>query len=199
MFSSPSLAGDAVYLGILNGTMLPFRSQGNTQAYRVEGRERVPGDAGDALLRVISGEYLQTLGVRLVGGRLLQATDTDQSTNVIVVNETLARLYFPKESPLGHRIAMWGVIARTIGYTVAALLCSALVRHVDHPWSFALRGGLVTGLVTGVGTTFNPFIEYYADNLPERHLGAFGIWLVLCGFALQSFQYWLAILDVHVT
>jgi len=90
------------------GSMLPFRSQGNTQAYRVEGRERVPGDAGDALLRVISGEYLQTLGVRLVEGRLLQATDTDQSTNVIVVNETLARLYFPKESPLGHRIAMWG-------------------------------------------------------------------------------------------
>jgi hypothetical protein len=93
---------------------------------------------------------------------------------------------------------VWGVIARTIGYTAAALLCSAWVRHVDHPWAFALRGGLVTGLVTGVGTTFNPFIEYYADNLPERRLGVFGIWLVLCGFALQSFQYWLAILDVHV-
>ena len=30
-----------------------------------------PGDAGDALLRVSSGEYLQTLGVRLVEGRLL--------------------------------------------------------------------------------------------------------------------------------
>ena len=57
----------------------------------------------------------------------------------------------------------------------------------------------MTGLVTGVGITFNPFIEYYADNLPERRLGAFGIWLVLCGFALQSFQYWLAILDVRVT
>ena len=51
----------------------------------------------------------------------------------------------------------------------------------------------------GVGITFNPFIEYYADNLPERRLGAFGIWLVLCGFALQSFQYWLAILDVRLT
>ena len=61
------------------GSMLPFRSQGNTQSYRVEGRERVPGDAGDALLRVTSGDYLQTLGVRLVEGRLLQASDTDQS------------------------------------------------------------------------------------------------------------------------
>jgi putative ABC transport system permease protein len=41
-------------------------------------------------------------------GRLLQASDTDQSVPVIVINETLARLYFAKESPLGHRIAVWG-------------------------------------------------------------------------------------------
>ena len=33
----------------------------------------------------------------------------------------------------------------------------------------------------------------------ERRLGAFGIGLILCGFALQSFQYWLALLDVKVT
>jgi hypothetical protein len=106
--------------------------------------------------------------------------------------------YSASRRPRLTRRHAWGVIGRTIGYTAAALLCSALVRHVDHPWSFALRFGLVTGLVTGVGTTLNPFIEYYADNLPERRLGVFGIWLVLCGFALQSFQYWLAILDVHV-
>jgi len=43
----------------------------------------------------------------------------------------------------------------------------------------------------------NPFIEYYADNLPERGLGAFGIFLILCGFALQSVQYWLALWDVR--
>jgi len=50
-----------------------------------------------------------------------------------------------------------------------------------------------------VGAMVNPFIEYYADNLPERRLGVFGIWLVLCGFGLQSFQYWVVILDITVT
>jgi hypothetical protein len=74
-----------------------------------------------------------------------------------------------------------------------------VVRHVDRVWSFAVRVGLVTGLVTAVGTMVNPYIEYYADNLPERHLGAFGIWLLLCGFALQSVQYWVVILDIPVT
>lgn len=88
---------------------------------------------------------------------------------------------------------------RTGGYIALALVCSAWVRHVDHAWSFALRVGLVTGLVTALGTMMNPYIEYYADNLPERRLGVFGIVLVLCGFALQSVQYWLAILDVPVT
>jgi hypothetical protein len=91
------------------------------------------------------------------------------------------------------------ILERTVGYTATALLCSAFVQHVDHVWVFALRVGLVIGVVTGVGIAIVPLIEYYADNLPERRLGAFGIGLILCGFALQSFQYWLALLDVRVT
>jgi hypothetical protein len=98
------------------------------------------------------------------------------------------------------RRQLWGTIIRTVGYIAAALICSALVRRLDHDaWSFALRVGLVSGIVTAVGATINPYIEYYADNLPERRLGAFGIGLVLCGFALQSVQYWVAILDIAVT
>jgi putative ABC transport system permease protein len=85
------------------GSVLPFRSIGNTQSYQIEGRDRLPGDA---LLRVTSGEYLQTLGVRLAEGRLLQTSDTDLTVPVVVINQTLARLYFPNESPLGHRLAM---------------------------------------------------------------------------------------------
>jgi hypothetical protein len=93
----------------------------------------------------------------------------------------------------------WGILARTVGYAVTALLCSALVEHVHHVWWFAIRVGLVIGIVTGLGGAIGPMIEYYADNLPERRLGAFGIVLIFCGFALQSFQYWVALLDVRVT
>ena len=97
------------------------------------------------------------------------------------------------------RRQFWGTVVRTIGYIITALICGALVHRADHAWSFAIRVGLVTGLVTGVGVTVNPYIEYYADNLPERRLGAFGIGLIFCGFALQSLQYWLALLDVRLT
>lgn len=105
------------------------------------------------------------------------------------------------EAARRHRLSprhIQGAIIRTVGYIATALLCSAVVRHIEHPWLFALRVGLVTGVVTAVGTMVNPYIEYYADNLPERRLGVFGIWLVLCGFALQSLQYWLAMLDVRI-
>jgi len=92
-----------------------------------------------------------------------------------------------------------GTIIRTFGYIATALVCSSLAHRIDHPWLFAIQVGLVTGLVTGVGITITPYIEYYADNLPEQRLGAFGIGLILCGFTLQSLQYWLALLDVRVT
>ena len=97
------------------------------------------------------------------------------------------------------RRQFWGTVVRTIGYTSAALICSTFIRHLDNAWALALRIGLVTGIVTGIGTTITPYIEYYADNLPERRLGAFGIVLILCGFALQSFQYWLSLFVVRLT
>jgi hypothetical protein len=90
-------------------------------------------------------------------------------------------------------------VIRTVGYIAAALLCSAVVRHVEHPWIFAARLGLVTGLVTGVGMAFSPHVEYYADNMPQRRMGVLGVALMFCGFALQSLQYWLAVFDVRVT
>jgi hypothetical protein len=105
--------------------------------------------------------------------------------------------YVATGRPRLTRRQFWGTVVRTFGYFATALICSALVHHVD--WSFAIRVGLVTGIVTGVGQTVIPYIEYYADNLPQRWLGVFGIGLILCGFSLQSLQYWLALLDVHLS
>jgi hypothetical protein len=107
--------------------------------------------------------------------------------------------YESARRPRITRRQFWGTVVRTVGYIATALICSAFIHHVEHPWAFALRIGIVTGLVTGIGVTVNPYIEYYADNLPERRLGAFGIGLILCGFALQSLQYWLALFDVRTT
>jgi hypothetical protein len=92
------------------------------------------------------------------------------------------RLQRRLSAPRLTRRQFWGTVVRTLGFMATSLICSAFIRHLDHAWTFALRIGLVTGAVTGIGATVNPFIEYYADSLPERRLGAFGIGLILCGF-----------------
>ena len=86
------------------GSTLPFQTQGNTIWYDVEATVRAPGNADDALLRTGTGKYLSTLGVNLVEGRLPDDRDGASAPPVIVINETLARLYWPTGSALGHRI-----------------------------------------------------------------------------------------------
>jgi hypothetical protein len=107
--------------------------------------------------------------------------------------------YSAFRKPRMTRRQFWGTVMRTADYTVAALVCSLLAHRVAHAWLFSLRVGLVTGVVTGIGITVNPYIEYYADNLPERRMGAFGIALILCGFLLQSVPNWLTLFDVRIS
>ena len=86
---------------------------------------------------------------------------------------------------------------RTIGY-IAAGYVSALVAQRASALSVGVKTGLVIGVVTVLANACMPFIEWSADHVPEKRMGAFGLGLILIGFALQSVQYWLALLDVSV-
>ena len=105
--------------------------------------------------------------------------------------------YLSADHPHVTRVLFWAAVLRTLGYIAAALICSAVFRHID--WRFAARLGIITGLVTGFGMAFSPHVEYYADNIPQRRMGVVGVVLMFCGFALQSLQYWFAIFDVHLS
>jgi hypothetical protein len=144
---------------------------------------------GAGLYRTLGLEYAITFAILITAGQLF-AYSRGMRPAIDYVASRRSRI---------SRRQFWGTVVRTVGYIATALVCSALVHRFEHAWVFALRVGLVTGFVTGIGVTVNPYIEYYADNLPERRLGAFGIGLIFCGFALQSVQYWLALLDVGVT
>jgi hypothetical protein len=89
------------------------------------------------------------------------------------------------------------VVNRTIGYTVAGYI-SALAAQQANALSVGLKTGLVIGVVTVIVNACIPFVEWSADHVPEKRMGVFGLGLILIGFALQSVQYWLALLDVSV-
>jgi putative ABC transport system permease protein len=88
------------------GSTLPFQSIGNTQGYQIEGMTKDLKFSPDALSRAGTATYLQTLGARVREGRMFDARDTEASTPVIVINETFARHYWPKEPAIGHKISV---------------------------------------------------------------------------------------------
>ena len=90
--------------GAALGSTLPFQSIGNTRFFSVEGRQPLPGDEPDALFRIGTADYLQTLRVTPVEGRLLDARDGADAPLALVINETLARRFMPGQSALGRQI-----------------------------------------------------------------------------------------------
>jgi putative ABC transport system permease protein len=56
----------------------------------------------------VGSRYFETIGARLVEGRFFNASDGADATPVLVVNQTLARTYWPNESAIGHRMRPGG-------------------------------------------------------------------------------------------
>lgn len=65
--------------------------------------------------KVVSPSYFSTLGIRLVKGRSFTDRDTRTSPKVLVINERLARRFFPNEDPIGQRILIQEIIPGKTG------------------------------------------------------------------------------------
>jgi putative ABC transport system permease protein len=84
---------------------LPLGGGGDVIAFVVEGRpEPPPEQVMDAEYRVVTPDYFATMGIELVRGEGITARHVAGSPAVTVVNETMARLHWPGEDPVGKRI-----------------------------------------------------------------------------------------------
>jgi len=76
---------------------------GNT--VKIEGREYPAGVTPPiALFRAVAGGYFDTMGMRILRGRGIERGDVDRAERNIVVSETLAKMNFPGEDPIGRRL-----------------------------------------------------------------------------------------------
>src|SRR5262249_551545 len=55
---------------------------------------------------LISGDYLGVMKIPLVQGRIFKDSDNDKATNVAIVNETMAKKYWPNQDPVGRHFRM---------------------------------------------------------------------------------------------
>jgi putative ABC transport system permease protein len=83
----------------------PLSSLRGIYSLTIEGRSAQGGLAMEADHRQISPEYFATLGVPLRQGRAFDEHDTLGTEPVAIVNETMARRFWPDESPIGKRFA----------------------------------------------------------------------------------------------
>ncbi|HKD18105.1 MAG TPA: ABC transporter permease [Thermoanaerobaculia bacterium] len=63
-----------------------------------------PERADVIFFNAVSPAYFETLGIRTLAGRAFRAADRAGSPRVAIVNETLARRYWPGASPIGKRL-----------------------------------------------------------------------------------------------
>jgi len=106
--------------------------------------------------------------------------------------------YQPATRPRLTKHQALAAVNRTIGYIVAGYVSALAAEQRANALSVGVKTGLVIGVVTVVSNACMPFIEWGADHVPEKRMGALGLGLILIGFALQSVQYWLALLDLSV-
>lgn len=102
---------------------VPFSSYQNASSFSIEGQsnhEVLP----HADTRVVSPGYIEALRIPLKRGRLFAATDHVQAPLVAVIDETLAKQYWPNEDPVGKRIqpsmdgGPWVTIAGVVGHVL---------------------------------------------------------------------------------
>ncbi len=135
------LAAEPGVLSVALSGTIPLNEGGraNNGRFQIEGR---PPVAADALPRAdfqhVTPDYFRTIGVPILRGRGLESADRAGAAPVAVVNQSMARHFWPSEDPVGRRIRVGGrgpeqAPSLTIVGVVGDLLDSRLPteRHLD--------------------------------------------------------------------
>jgi predicted permease len=84
-------------VGAIN--MLPIAQTGTNGQVYLRDRQLKPDEAPIAEFRVVTPSYFNSVGVKVVAGRALDVRDTADTAKVLVINETLARVLWPGQTP----------------------------------------------------------------------------------------------------
>ena len=91
----------------------------------------VPGSEPRVVFRVAMPNYFRTMGIALASGRDFTEGDTAQAPRVAVINETMARRFWPNQDALGRRFRLGGADSTPPWVTVAGVI------HDARQWDWA--------------------------------------------------------------
>ena len=88
-------------------TKLPIEDADWTTDFRILGRP-YHGEHNEVAIRMISAGYFTTLKTTLIDGRYFSDNDDASKPRVVIVNQALAKQFFPGENPVGKQISFGG-------------------------------------------------------------------------------------------
>ena len=88
------------------GWPLPMSTNHGDVAFNIAGRPVAKGDEPSESVNVAMSGYFETMRIPLVSGRFLGEQDGVKGAPTILINQALARKYFPAENPLGKYIQL---------------------------------------------------------------------------------------------
>ncbi len=116
---------------------VPLDWKGGTSGFWIEGRTAeqalAQGLSYDANHRQVSVDYLKTMGIPLLQGRHLAESDNERSLPVVVINETMARQYWPGEDAVGKRFKLGDPDSPEPWRTVAGVVADVRQMEMDEP------------------------------------------------------------------
>ena len=114
-------------------TAVPLAWKGGANGLMLEGRPEEPGVGWNALHRQVSADYFQAVGLALRQGRPFTEQDTEGTIPVAIINETMARLYWPGESPIGRRFKVAGPPDTNPWLTIVGVVADVRQMGADAP------------------------------------------------------------------
>ncbi|HVH54755.1 MAG TPA: ABC transporter permease, partial [Vicinamibacterales bacterium] len=105
------------------GTTVPLWDDQGVWDFEIDGRPRPAAGAlaWNAAAVIVRAGYFETLGVPLIRGRVFTPQDDARTQLVAVINEAMARTFFPGEDPIGRRIRIAGVTAADAWMTIVGV------------------------------------------------------------------------------
>ncbi len=111
---------------------LPPERPINANDTQIENFVPVPGGPGNNIdyWQIVGDRFFETMGTRLLDGRLFDARDVDGAPSAVIINQTMARTYYGNESPLGHRLRL---SFRDPWYTIVGVVEDVKNAGLDKP------------------------------------------------------------------
>ena len=142
-------------VGAIN--LLPLGARDSRRGIVVEGYEPPPDSPTRAHPRAVTPDYFRTMSVQLATGRVFTAADRADAPLVMIVNETMARRYWPGASPVGKRVLLTGTNDwREVVGVVRDVRYWGLDRPVNPEMYFPLPQYLSGGLTFVISTDGDP-------------------------------------------